>query len=102
MIDCIGFLTSYQMDDPKKQEYLKRNWHEYSMLSERERGSYKRTCRQCQKEFYAGYPYAKWCSYRCTNDSYIQRRKERNEKSRHRVCLECKQEFIGTRKDAKY
>jgi len=49
------------------------------------------------------YGYKLYCSYRCINDAYIKRRKERNLQARSNlVCEYCKKVFNGTRKDTKF
>ena len=90
------------MDDPRKQAYLKQQYDENEYCRGYGWGCYKLECQHCKKTFYAMYPYAKWCSYRCRNDAGILRRKEQRKKARHKVCLECKVAFVGTRNDAKY
>ena len=65
-------------------------------------GAYKRACWQCSKEFYAMRPESRYCSYRCTNDSYISKRKKLREISRQKVCGQCGVEFQARRNDAKY
>lgn len=45
----------------------------------------------------------KYCSYRCINDSFIKRRKERNAQQRKNIsCKNCETKFDGSRKDAKF
>ena len=63
---------------------------------------YKRECLHCGTTFYARYPLRRYCSYRCRNDAWIQRRKQYREMARLKVCEYCGEEFKAKRKDAKY
>lgn len=63
---------------------------------------HKFNCHHCGKEAYAEYPHAKYCSYRCTNDAYIKRRKERRQEARKKNCMMCGRRFEAKRNDAKY
>lgn len=65
-------------------------------------GPYKKECEYCGETFYAFYPLRKYCSYRCKNDAYIERRKERKKKARKKTCEYCGKEFQAGRVDAKY
>lgn len=44
----------------------------------------------------------KYCSYRCANDAYIARRREKQEAAREKVCAVCGERFNAKRKDAVY
>lgn len=59
-------------------------------------------CWHCGQQFSAKYPLAKWCSYRCCNDAYVERRRERRRIARQKTCAECGVDFEASRKDAKY
>ncbi|WP_153733487.1 hypothetical protein [Sporosarcina obsidiansis] len=65
-------------------------------------GPYKMECHHCGKSFFALHPSARYCSYRCTNDSYIARRKVRREVARRKECGNCSITFVAKRNDAKY
>ena len=57
-------------------------------------GAYRLECWHCGREFYARYPLARYCTYRCVNDAYQKRRKERKEEIRgNRVRLFCQKKF---------
>lgn len=79
------------------REQYERGWH--SCPGSR---CYKISCRHCGKEFFAQRPDARYCSYRCTNDAYIQRRRARRAASRQKKCATCGTGFVAQRKDAKY
>jgi hypothetical protein len=64
---------------------------------------YECKCRQCKCVFYAQYPYAWYCTRRCTNDAYIEKRKKTYEyKGWIGVCEYCNKEYDTWRVDAKY
>ncbi|MBG9940590.1 hypothetical protein ABD77_00790 [Brevibacillus formosus] len=63
---------------------------------------YRRNCHHCSVEFFAQRPEARYCSYRCTNDAYIKRRKLRREENREKKCVACGVDFTAKRNDAKY
>jgi hypothetical protein len=64
---------------------------------------YKLKCWHCGRVFYATYPLARYCTYRCTNVAYSKRRKERKQEIRsNRVCLFCGKTFKSTRTHTKY
>jgi predicted nucleic acid-binding Zn ribbon protein len=61
------------------------------------------TCVRCGGEFTARHPLALYCSYRCRNDAYIERRRERRAASfdGKKTCGVCGEEFTAARSDAK-
>lgn len=59
-------------------------------------------CWHCQQPFYAKHPLARYCSYRCTNDAFIARRRESRARAREKVCRTCQSGFIAKRADTKY
>jgi hypothetical protein len=63
---------------------------------------YKIICRSCGKTFFRRRPDARYCSYRCTNDSYMLRRKQRKEIEREKRCPICRNQFHAKRKDTLY
>lgn len=64
--------------------------------------AYKRRCWNCGKTFYSFYPSRRYCSYRCRDEAYVERRRKRREASREKVCLYCGEPFKAKRRDAKY
>lgn len=86
------------------------SWEESSAAGDRLRAegwggldpTYGGPCVRCETTFYARNPYAKYCSRRCRNDAYIERRRKRKEQERRKVCRECEESFQATRTDAKY
>lgn len=65
-------------------------------------GCYQVNCFLCGKVFYARRPEARYCSYRCTNDANIARRRDRRKQARNKYCAYCKKAFTAKRRDAKY
>lgn len=59
------------------------------------------TCQHCSRPF-IGSTRAKWCSSRCRNDAYMERRRIRKEAARHKECVHCGEPFVAQRVDAKY
>lgn len=49
----------------------------------------KLICKHCGLEFLASRINTKYCSYRCVNDSYIERRKAKVTANRKRFCVVC-------------
>lgn len=68
----------------------------------REYANYRKQCMFCGEVFYAKSPKRKYCSYRCTNDAYITRRRERNKLKRRKVCLFCKTPFTAKSLKARF
>lgn len=65
-------------------------------------GCYRLRCARCRGKFYATYPRARFCSYRCRNDEHIERRKARREAARKMRCAQCRRRFDAARIDAKF
>ena len=65
--------------------------------------AYRLTCVHCGGEFTARHPLAIYCSYRCRNDAFIARRRERRAASfdRKKTCGVCGEEFTAARRDTK-
>lgn len=63
-------------------------------------GCRKYSCQVCGAAFWASRP-ARYCSYRCTNDAYMKRRKTRQENARYKVCAHCQTPFTAKRSDTK-
>ena len=49
----------------------------------------KLRCEHCNDEFIAKQPNAKYCSLRCSNDVYIEKRKIKNAELKNKECLVC-------------
>lgn len=76
------------------EEFLQGKWH-YQC-------SFKLNCEYCGREFYSKNRRRKYCCYRCVNDNYIQKRKERKQLEKNRVCVICNKPFVAKKKDAMY
>lgn len=63
---------------------------------------YKRQCRVCGFIFYAFSPLALYCSSRCKNDAWIERRKIYKTQEKERICKLCHTPFTAKRKDTLY
>jgi predicted nucleic acid-binding Zn ribbon protein len=64
---------------------------------------YKRICAVCNFVFYPKSPRAKYCSQRCTNDAYLERRRQRKKFDlENHFCKTCGKKFTAQRKDEKY
>lgn len=59
-------------------------------------------CAVCGRVFMADRPEALYCNDWCRLKAYKQRRDQRNQIARQKVCLTCKGPFIAKRKDGKY
>lgn len=57
-------------------------------------------CIVCNQEFWAKSTKRNTCSYRCSVDLGIIRRREKREKARNKICLFCKQPFTARSKKA--
>ncbi|KXA94715.1 hypothetical protein AKJ36_02335 [candidate division MSBL1 archaeon SCGC-AAA259I07] len=82
--------------------YVPRTEEDYERRSDISGGPYKKECAFCGEMFYAYYPTRKYCSYRCKNDAYIERRRQRKKEARKKTCQYCGEEFQAGRVDAKY
>ncbi len=89
-----GYKDYEEVQDELKKQYEKDEGKGYNNI-------YKLTCKVCGNVFYCKNKRAAYCSYRCTNDGYMQRRRERNVKTA-RKCQQCGADFIPARQDAKY
>ena len=87
------------IDSRDCQDSLENWWNEYGKDSS---GCHKIICAFCGKVFYARSSNAKYCSYHCTNDAYIARRKQRKELERKKFCPVCGKPFQAKRKDSIY
>lgn len=81
------------IDSRDCQDALENWWNEYGKDSS---GCHKIICDFCGKVFYARSSKAKYCSYRCTNDAYIARQKQRKELEREKICPVCGKPFCNT------
>lgn len=59
-------------------------------------------CAFCGDSFKSSSQNAKYCSQRCQNDAYMQRRKERKALEKQKICVICKKQFTAKKKDAMY
>ena len=91
-------MAVFQLQDSREiQEKLKKEYEKNY-----ECWVYKCVCQVCGKVFYCRRPEGRNCSYRCENDIYIARRKERKLQERQKVCLVCGEQFQAKRKDTLY
>lgn len=65
-------------------------------------GCHKLTCSVCGSTFFATRPDALYCGYRCRNDAYIARRRERRAAARRKRCEHCGAPFEAKRRDTRY
>jgi hypothetical protein len=87
----------------EKQAERKKEYEHVMEVFGYPRCNHKHKCWHCGREFYSTSSKSRYCCYRCTNDAYIKRRKERKEKiRRHRICLYCNKEFSAKRAHTKY
>lgn len=63
---------------------------------------YEGICTFCGDTFKSSSPKAKYCSRRCQNDAYIQRRRERKALEKQKICVVCDKQFTANKKDALY
>jgi protein-arginine kinase activator protein McsA len=60
-------------------------------------------CWHCGKEFASFSPLRRYCCYRCGNDAYIERRRQRRKEDREGLaCQNCSRPFDAKRRDAKF
>ena len=67
-----------------------------------ERDKFTSRCVYCGDEMVAQNPLQLYCSQRCANDAYIERRSERRARARRKRCAVCGIYFAGARNDRKY
>lgn len=68
-------------------------------------GVIKLTCSYCGQTFYYetwGYTALSYCSQRCKNDAYMERRRQRHEKALQKVCTVCGSEYRAKKVDSMY
>jgi hypothetical protein len=63
---------------------------------------YHKRCLHCDHGFTTTCKAAKWCSGRCANDAYIERRRSRRQMARRKACPVCRKTFVGRRRDSRY
>ena len=63
---------------------------------------YEGICAFCGDAFKSSSSKAKYCSQRCQNDAYIQRRRERKALEKQKICVVCGKQFTANKKDAMY
>lgn len=80
----------------KESSRIEDDYRMYSHLG------HKGICAFCGDSFKSSSIKAKYCSARCRNDAYMQRRKERKLSEREKVCAICKKPFTAKKKDGKY
>lgn len=59
-------------------------------------------CKYCGDSFKTRSPHAKYCSARCKNDAYLQRRKMQKNFERQKVCTVCGKKYVAKKKDSIY
>ena len=65
-------------------------------------GGYMLSCWYCKAKFLSYSKVRRYCSYRCNNDAYIEKRKLRQRKLRQKTCAYCGKAFEAKRRDAEY
>lgn len=63
---------------------------------------HRHNCAVCGEQFYSRSPYSLYCSGRCRNDAYLERRRKYQEIHRYSTCPVCGNPFNATRRDGKY
>jgi predicted nucleic acid-binding Zn ribbon protein len=58
-------------------------------------------CAVCDRGVVANHPGIKYCSERCRNDAYMERRRVRRAAAREKTCEVCSESFTAKRSDAK-
>lgn len=86
----------------QNQQRLKKEYEEFIAGKWYYQHSYKLTCHHCGSIFYSVSKRAKYCCYRCSNDNYIAKRKERKALEKQKVCVVCNKPFVAKKKDAMY
>jgi len=86
----------------QEQQRLKKEYEDFLAGKWHYQYAFKLTCAYCGKEFYSKNRKQKYCCYRCVNDNYIQKRRERKQLEKNRVCIICNKPFIAKKKDALY
>ncbi len=80
----------------KESSRIEGNYRMYSYLG------YEGICAFCGDSFKSSNPKAKYCSQRCQNDAYMQRRRERKALEKEKICTICGKQFTAKKKDALY
>jgi hypothetical protein len=80
----------------KEDSRIEDNYRMYSHLG------YEGICVFCGEPFKSSSSKAKYCSLRCQNDAYMERRKARKALEKEKICLVCKKQFTAKKKDAMY
>lgn len=95
--DWYGYDDRPNPEDEDQKE-LRKKWEA------REGGVAQGVCAYCGREFFQHRYYAadKYCSYRCRNDAYMERRRFRHELSLQKICTMCGEPYTATRSDSKY
>jgi len=91
----MGYSPNKDWKPGEEQEFLKKDFEETG-------DNYRIFCVVCGKEFYCRRPEGKYCSYRCRNDAYIQRRREIKQIEKEKTCVVCGIFFLAKRKDTLY
>lgn len=59
-------------------------------------------CWHCSRVIFCMNISKRYCSYVCSRDAYLARRRKRNEDARVKQCMYCKKVFKAKRRDARY
>lgn len=98
--DYIGYDKAHsQYDD---QEELKARYEREQEKPEYYRYVLKASCAYCGDTFYTMNIRQKYCSWRCSNDAYMERRRLRKHAECEKVCPVCGKPFIGKTKATVY
>jgi len=63
---------------------------------------YSSKCTICNDDFKSASIKTIYCSQRCKNDAYIERRKKRKQNELNKKCIICNNDFKAIRKDTKF
>ena len=89
-------------DTPERQAKLKAEYEKQQKGETCYSGILKVYCAYCWGTFYTRNSKRKYCSYRCVNDAYMERRKERKQAERRKICRVCGKHFTGKSKATIY
>lgn len=85
-----------------RQLRLKKEYEEYISGKRYFQYAFKLICAYCGEEFYCKNRMQKYCCYRCVNDNYIQKRRERKALEKQKICSMCNKKYTAKKKDSLY
>lgn len=90
------------MEYEERQAWLKKEYEDFLNGKWQYQYVFKLKCAYCGQEFYSKNRRQKYCCYRCVNDNYIQKRRERKALEKEKICSICGKQFTAKKKDAMY